>query len=263
MKEKNDIYGIVGTIIVHVILIIVLIVMAFPPPTVEFPEPDGIVITFGEEVIGDGDNIPTQESVRPTPPPAPQQNIANEEENDVQTQDFVEAAAVNTTPKTTPKPKTKPVEKPRELTEAEKLEIERLKAEEEMKKKLDKLSGSNFSQNPGNSQQGAEQGNPGSKDGSPISTNTKGTPGNPFGNKDASYLPKPTNTVNCNNPIELTVKINSEGRVIEITNQETSLSEPACIEAARKSAMQARFSADASKTIRYAKITYDYTISKY
>ncbi|HON53720.1 MAG TPA: hypothetical protein P5243_00435 [Bacteroidales bacterium] len=253
--KKNNIYGIVGTILFHTIIIVILVLFAFKAPTVEFPEPNGIAITFGEEIQGDGQIKPDEIAPQPQEEQIPQKTSTSASEDlDVTTNDNSDAISVRKT--------TKPTETKRELTQEEKEQLEREKAAEEFRKKQEKLFGSNFSNNPGNSNDGKEDGVQGDKAGSSTNKNSKGSPGNPLGNKDAVYLAKPLNTTNCNKPIELTVKINSQGNVVAITDIETALSEQSCIEAAKTAAKQNRFVSDPTREVRYAKITYDYTVSQ-
>lgn len=253
-EKKNNIYGIVGTIVFHAILIIILVLFAFKTPHVEFPEPNGIAITFGEEVEGDGDPKPEEVSPNPQEEQIPQESNPSAPQDDFVSSDNQSPVVVKKT--------IKPTENKPELTQEEKEQLEKQKKEEEWRKRQQSLAGYNFSNNPGNSNDGKDDGNAGDKNGNPASKNTKGTPGNPLGNKDAVYLAKPLNTTNCNKPIELTVKINSQGNVVAITDVETALSEQACIEAAKTAAKQNRFVSDPSREVRYAKITYDYTVSQ-
>ncbi|OQA99931.1 MAG: hypothetical protein BWY22_00115 [Bacteroidetes bacterium ADurb.Bin217] len=253
-NNKHNIYGIIGTVLFHAILIIILVLFAFKAPVVEFPEPHGIAITFGEEVQGDGDVQPDETAEQTQEEQTPQESSNTAANDDVITDNNSDATPVRKNPTTATTQK--------ELTPEEKEQLEKEKAEEEFRKRQQQLAGNNFSNNPGNTENGAENGNPGDKNGNPASKNTKGTPGNPLGNKDATHLEKPLNTTNCNKPIELTVKINSQGSVIAITDVETALSEQSCIEAAKSAAKLNRFASDPSREVRYAKITYDYTTSK-
>lgn len=244
--------GLIGTILVHSIVLLILLFCGFSAPEVEYPEPDGIMVDFGELVIGDGSGAPEQA----TSPITPSQ--AEVSEPSVVTQTEVPSIPIKDK-KTTVKDETP------QLTPEEQ---ERIRQEEEFKKKMDALAGnlnssggSGTSGNGGNSQTGALEGNQGHPNGSGNSGNKKGTPGNPYGNGDAVNLAKPGNTTNCNNPIVLTVEVDKSGRVVRVLKTETALSDQACVEAAKSAAMKTTFSAD-SRDVRYAKITYDYTVSR-
>ncbi len=115
----------------------------------------------------------------------------------------------------------------------------------------------------GNSETGAEGGKPGHPGGNPFGTKVKGTPGNPLGNGDAiGSLQKPLGTVNCDKQVELLLKVDAQGNVTDITRVDTAISEQECIEAAKRAARKNKFPADASQPVRYARIIYDYSVSR-
>lgn len=252
--DKNNKYGIIGTIVVHGIVLVILLLFGFSAPVIEYPEPDGIVVDFGELVIGDEDGAIAEEFVsEPISTSVPETS-----ESPVVTQK--EEPSIPIQAPTTPQ-----VEKVPEISPEEQ---ERIRQEEEFKARMDKLAGkmnqgggNGESGTAGNSDIGKENGIAGHPDGSGNSGNKKGTPGSPLGNGDAVHLVKPNNTTNCDNPIVLTVKVNAAGKVVAIQKVETALSEQTCVDAAKSAAMMTTFSPD-SKEIRYAKITYEYTMSK-
>ncbi|MBP5583748.1 MAG: hypothetical protein J6X43_07330 [Bacteroidales bacterium] len=250
--EKNNTYGIIGTIVVHGIVLLILLLFGFAPPKVEFPEPDGILVDFGDLVVGDSDGAAESAVSTPTA------STPHVNESPVVTQDATPSIPVHA-PKTTVE-ETTPEISPEEQ--------ERIRQEEEFKAKMDALAGrmnqgdgTGNEGSAGNSSTGSESGTPGNPNGSGNTGNTKGNPGNPYGNSDAVHLVKPTNTQNCDNPIVLTITVNSQGNVVDIKKVEPALSEQSCIEAAKAAAKKTTFQPD-SKEIRYAKITYEYTMSK-
>ncbi|MBR5433531.1 MAG: hypothetical protein IK117_03765 [Bacteroidales bacterium] len=251
--DKSKRYGIIGTIVVHAIVLAVLLLFGFAPPEVEFPEPDGILVDFGDLVVGDNTGAESSASVTESVTAQPEVNDAP-----VVTQNAEPSISIREN-----KNKVEETKQP-ELTPEEQ---ERIRQEAEFKAKMDALAGKMNQHGDGgegtagNSSTGSEFGTPGNPGGSGNSGNTKGTPGNPYGNGDAVHLVKPTNTQNCDNPIVLTVTVNSQGYVVDIKKVETALSEQSCIEAAKAAARKTTFQSD-SKEIRYAKITYEYTMSK-
>ncbi len=252
--DKNKQYGILGTVIVHGIALLILLLFGFAPPKVEFPEPDGIMVDFGELVMGDDDAGAPSSSV----PESEMSNPVPAEETNALTQTEVPSIPIEQAERHTEE--MKPTISPEEQ--------ERIRQEEEFKARMDALAGkmnqsagNNSDGMAGNSTTGAESGVAGNPNGSGNSGNKKGNPGNPYGNGDAVNLVKPTNTQNCDNPIVLTVTVNSQGKVVDIKKIETALSEQSCIEAAKEAARKTTFQPD-SKDIRYAKITYEYTMSK-
>ena len=114
----------------------------------------------------------------------------------------------------------------------------------------------------GNSNDGAASGFAGDPRGGLNGKNVRGTPGNPLGNGDAAHLAKPENTINCDKKVDLLLKVNAQGDVVEIVDVETAISEQGCIDAAKRAARKTKFPADASQTLRYARIIYDYSVSR-
>ncbi len=257
MKElfgEDRKFGIIGTLLVHGIVLIILLLFGFSAPPLEFPEPDGIVVDFGELVVGDDAGAPVEPvAVNPSTPSQPQSS-----EDSYVTQADVPSIPIkkNNTKVETPKQP--------ELTPEEQ---ERIRQENEFKQKMDALTGklsggggTDGAGTAGNSTTGASTGKAGNPNGT-ESKNKKGNPGSPYGNGDAVNLVKPSNTSNCNNPIVLTVVVNSAGVVTSIQSVETALTEQACINAAKEAAKKTTFQPD-ERAMRYAKITYEYTTSK-
>jgi outer membrane biosynthesis protein TonB len=110
MTDKQ--YGILGTIIIHGILILLLLfsIMSLPKPA---PPEGGLLINFGDVISAGG---PDEPALNNNPAPKPQEaekQPAPEKKEGIMTQDFEKAAALPKTPekKKTEKPKAKPVEK--------------------------------------------------------------------------------------------------------------------------------------------------------
>lgn len=244
-------YGIIGTIVFHGIVVLILLLFAFDPPTIEYPEPDGILVDFGVLVIGDDNGANTAPEASPN---NPQQAENVHAAVATQTDESSVTIKKNKTSIATPEPTISPEE------------AEKIRQEQEFKKKMDALAGklsqgggSGTDGSAGNSATGASTGDPGHPNGTKAQ-NTKGNPGNPLGKGDVVHYEKPTNTVNCNNPIELILRVDARGNVVRIETVNTALSEQSCIEAAKAAAKKITFPPD-SKDVRYAKITYDYSVS--
>ena len=115
----------------------------------------------------------------------------------------------------------------------------------------------------GNSTDGASSGFSGDPRGGLNRGNDKGKPGNPLGNGDAvGGVVKPENTINCDKQVSLLLEVNAQGSVTKIVDVETAISEQSCIEAAKRAARKTTFPPDASQTVRYARIIYDYSVSR-
>ncbi|MBR4114935.1 MAG: hypothetical protein IKK40_02885, partial [Bacteroidales bacterium] len=121
--EKNNTYGIIGTIVVHGIVLLILLLFGFAPPKVEFPEPDGILVDFGDLVVGDNTGAKSPSSV--TEPVTAQPEV-----NDAPTVTQTEVPSI---PVKTNKNKVEETKTP-ELSPEEQ---ERIRQEAEFKAKMD------------------------------------------------------------------------------------------------------------------------------
>ncbi len=129
--------GLAGTIIIHIVLFILLILVSFsipPPPETE----EGILVNFGTDKTGQGAIEPSEPAARPEtspPPPAPATKHADEEP--MLTQNDEEAPEVK---KVDPEAEKKKIEKiEADRKKREELEAERIrkKQEEEERKKIE------------------------------------------------------------------------------------------------------------------------------
>ncbi len=253
--DKRNMQGLVGTILFHGVLLIILLIFSFSSSPYQYPEPEGIVIDFGELVQGD-ESVAFQEYQKVQEQEQVVDVVHTNAVQNVATQD-----AENTI--TAPKKDTTAIVKneisPEEIArqERERIELaEKARIDAMFKNKLDGSSG-----NSGNSETGAVSGVVGDPH-STLHGSRKGSPGNPYGNKDVTSWEKPLYTQNCNKQIQLTLQIDNMGNVIAITKVETALSEQACIMAARKAAMKVKFPSDPTVIgPRYANIEYEYTVS--
>lgn len=269
-ERKSKKIGIIATTILHTIVFACLYAFTLGLPNPPFPEPSGIEVNFGEEVIGDdvpgnpdaSEDVSIQDNQNAIPQKNSQQ--ASPAEN-LLTQKADNGQTLQANPKPTD---TKPIvdTKPK-ITPEEQAKIDQQQA---FIKQQQALANKNLKGTPGNggtntgqwcnSTTGSKTGTPGHPNGT-LSTNTRGTPGNPYGNGDIiGGFVKPQNTQNCNKIVEFTVKIDSQGNVISVTT-ETAESDQSCIQAAKKAAMQAKYKPD-SREFRYAKIIIDYTTSQ-
>jgi hypothetical protein len=63
MNDDKRIYGIIGTLFFHGIIILLLILLSFKPSPPPYPDPEGILINFGDETEGLGQVEPTQQKL--------------------------------------------------------------------------------------------------------------------------------------------------------------------------------------------------------
>ncbi len=271
--------GLLGTILFHLVLVIILIFFGFTTP-LPLPEEEGILINFGTEEQGSGLIEPSEARTpqkkaqeKSTPPPsAPVVTTPEPAKEEVLTQDIEETVAIPTKKeKIKPKePDPKEVEAERkkqeelerkrqeELERKRQEEIERKKREEEQKR-IDEIknrtrnafsSGKSAADNKstgegitsGNGNQGRENG----------STESKNYTGKGYGNEGISYslkgrtpqsLPKPEYNYQVEGIVVVEVTVDRNGKVTKATpgiKGSTTLDEN-LLKAARKAALAARF----------------------
>lgn len=128
MEDKDKKYGVIGTTIFHVAVLLLLIFFGL---TTMPQEEEGILVNFGDTVLGQGEVEPKQSQAQPveqqkTPPPPKVENVPEqataepEPEDEVKTQDYDEAPVVKSD-----------AEKKKEKEEKERLEKERKEREEQ------------------------------------------------------------------------------------------------------------------------------------
>lgn len=258
MKLDNNKYGIIGTIVFHGIVLVILLLCGFSAPKTEFPEPDGIVIDFGEMVMGEeaAPNETTQsettaKNVESVPQETAPKTVATQESESIVQVKKQDEKRNESAEKTTEK----------ELTPEEMAQQEWIRQQQERANK-------NFAQNSGNgtgiggnSEFGVKDGHAGAPNGS-VGGNSKGSRGNPFGKGDMSGGKITEKTYDCNTPISFELLIDREGNVIKIDKTIAGALSTECQDAARRAAMTAKFpkASATDKDIRYAKIEYDYSM---
>ena len=109
-KEKKDKgIAIVGTIVVHALVLLVLFLMAFRTP-LPLPGEEGVEVDLGMMDQGMGNIQPEKPAIPMAAQPQQQQNKSKE---DIVTQNDDEAPAIEKPKNTKPKQETKPVEEPK------------------------------------------------------------------------------------------------------------------------------------------------------
>ncbi len=269
--------GLLGTIIFHLVLILVLIFFGFTTPF-PLPQEEGILINFGTEELGGGliepseaTALPRKEEKKPSPatPPVAKPQPAEEE---VMTQDIEETVAIPSKKEKVkpPEPDLKALEEERkkqeelerikqeELEKKQQEEIDRKKKEEEQKR-IDEIqnrtrnafsSGKSSSDNKSTSEGiTSEKGNQGGINGS---TESKNYIGKGYGNEGVSYslsgrtpqsLPLPEYNYQVEGIVVVEVTVDRNGKVTKATpgvKGSTTLDEN-LYRAARKAATAARF----------------------
>ena len=285
--KKNKITGLVGTLVLHVILLVLLLLIAISKPKAQ--EEGGVPVMLGNMEMAQGNadpytltdvdildepQLPTEVSVpEPVPtPPVESEMITQEDEPTV-------AVPKKETPKPAPKkevvkkekPKTEPV-KPKEKTEAEKrAEAERLAAEkkaaeeraaaEAAAKRIAGAFGKGTqmgSKGTGNSGEGIQ----GSPTGNAAEGQSTGVGG--YGTFDLNGrslgpggLPRPIYNVQEEGRVVVTITVNPAGQVIHTSiNKRTNTANAALRKAAEDAARKARFNSVSGVNNQTGTITY-------
>ena len=285
--KKNKITGLVGTLVLHVILLVLLLLIAISKPKVQ--EEGGVPVMLGNMEMAQGNadpytltdvdildepQLPTEVSVpEPVPtPPVESEMITQEDEPTV-------AVPKKETPKPAPKkevvkkekPKKEPV-KPKEKTEAEKrAEAERLAAE---KKAAEERAAAEAAAKriAGAFGKGTQMGSKG------TGTSGEGIQGSPTGNAAEGQstgvggygtfdlngrslgpggLPRPIYNVQEEGRVVVTITVNPAGQVIHTSiNKRTNTANAALRKAAEDAARKARFNSVSGVNNQTGTITY-------
>ena len=285
--KKNNITGLVGTLVLHVVLFLLLLLIAISQP--EAQEEGGVPVMLGNMEMAQGNadpytltdvdimdepQLPTEVSApEPVPtPPVESEMITQEDEPTV-------AVPKKETPKPTPKkevvkketPKKEPV-KPKEKTEAEKrAEAERLAAErkaaeeraaaEAAAKRIAGAFGKGTqmgSKGTGQSGEGLQ----GSPTGNAAEGQSTGVGG--YGTFDLNGrslgpggLPRPIYNVQEEGRVVVTITVNPAGKVIHTSiNKRTNTANASLRKAAEDAARKARFNAVDGVNNQTGTITY-------
>ena len=285
--KKNKITGLVGTLVLHVILLVLLLLIAISKPKAQ--EEGGVPVMLGNMEMAQGNadpytltdvdildepQLPTEVSVpEPVPtPPVESEMITQEDEPTV-------AVPKKETPKPAPKkevvkkekPKKEPV-KPKEKTEAEKrAEAERLAAE---KKAAEERAAAEAAAKriAGAFGKGTQMGSKG------TGTSGEGIQGSPTGNAAEGQstgvggygtfdlngrslgpggLPRPIYNVQEEGRVVVTITVNPTGQVIHTSiNKRTNTANAALRKAAEDAARKARFNSVSGVNNQTGTITY-------
>lgn len=287
--KKHRITGIVGTLVLHILLLVLLLLVAISKPKMQ--EEGGVPVMIGNMEMAQGNADPytltdvdvLDEPQLPTETIVPDPVIPdNPVEQELITQEDEPTVAVPEKKNTKPTPKTEKVKKkttskiekvkPKEKTEAEKkAEAERLLAEKKAaeQKVVAEAAAKRIA---GAFGKGTQTGNRG------TGTTGTGIQGSPTGNSaegqtsgiggygfwdlngrslGAGGLPKPVYNVQEEGRVVVTITVNPEGKVIHTSiNKRTNTSSAALRKAAEDAARKARFNAVNGVNNQTGTITY-------
>ena len=285
--KKNKVTGLVGTLVLHAVLLVLLFLIAISKPKAQ--EEGGVPVMLGNMEMAQGNADPytltdvdiLDEPQLPTEVSAPEPVPAPPVESEMITQEDEPTVAVpkKETPKPTPKKeavkketlKKEPV-KPKEKTEAEKrAEAERLAAEkkaaeekvaaEAAAKRIagafgkGTLMGSKGNADSGNGIQGSPTGN--AAEGQTTGVGGYGTFDLNGRSLGPGGLPRPVYNVQEEGRVVVTITVNPAGQVIQTSiNKRTNTVNAALRKAAEDAARKARFNAVGGVNNQTGTITY-------
>lgn len=283
-SEKGK--GLAGSIIIHLVLLLVLIFVSFSVPAPPETE-EGIEVNFGTDLTGMGiiEPSPVASQVDATTPPPPAETIKTEDEP-LLTQNDEEAPEVKKVDPEAEKKKKEieeaerirreTLEAERKRKEAEEIERKRIEAEQKrqediMNRTKNALAGS---KNAGTSSTSegvtGSHGNQGVTTGS-VDSNVRGDGGG-TGNSGISYdlqgrgfqkLPTPKYDYQGEGRVVVEVSVDREGKVIQAipgSKGSTTLDEY-LLRVAKEAALQARFEAKPSApVVQKGTITYNFIL---
>ena len=294
MKEKDyKKQGVIGTIIYHVIILLLLIVfgMHWTPE-----EEEGLLVNFGNSETGAGLVEPKQsaspETTTPkqsTPPPISSEPSASEPNNEnVNTQDFEDAAAIAAKRKKEEQNRIEQERKRKEALEAQKKkeaeEKKRREAEEAERKRQEELarqkaeaqnrvknafgssSGSNTSsegETQGTGNQGYVTGDPNSKNRTGSGQGDSGDKYSLSGRSLVGSLPKPEYNIQEEGIVVVEITVDQNGKVVNATPilKGSTTQNSYLRQRATEAAMRAKFNPDPSAPSRQiGTITYHYVL---
>jgi TonB family protein len=270
---SNKTKGIVGSILVHVIILVLLIIFGFSTP-LPLPDEEGILINFGTDDRGMGLTEP-RVSPQETTPAESKTTPENSKEKPL-TQDFEEAPSI---PPTKPDPKPNPKPAPEKTVETKPTETtpqETPKVEEVKPREVDPRT-----KFPGKINNGSDtgegvtntQGNQGNPDGSPTSTSHTGSPtggndGNGFslaGRSIIGTLPLPDYTKQIKGDVVVEIRVDRNGNVTSAIGgaKGSTTFDQDLIKAAEEAAKKAKFDIkpNASET-QVGTITYRFRLKQ-
>lgn len=264
--------GLFGTIVFHAGLLAFAILFGFATP-LPLPEEEGILINFGTDDFGAGDEEPMYSEISEESTPPPQEVVTPvESTEEIISQDFEEAPVVAE----------KPQEKPQDIKQEEiitpkeevKLVVEEQAPppEPEPPKVNERALYKGRKDTDATGSEGITQGegNQGSPTGSPDSDNyakglSTGGGGIDFSldGRNRVSLPKPEYNAQVSGTIVVRIRVDREGKVIsaEPGYKGTNILDENLLEAARKAALKARFNAKSDAAYTQAgTITYHFVL---
>lgn len=239
---KEHKYGIIGTILFHVLILIVLIFMGFTTP-LPLPGEEGIILNFGTDDSGSG-LIEPESSENNT------NEISNEKEQEnnetsssnnenILTQNYEESINIKSNNKTI-------------TNNTEETNTEQVEKQQEVNKKALFPGNNNTNNNSNSDGNKTGTGNQGDINGSPDSRNYNGNPGNghdgisfSLNGRSTKALPKPIYNSQEEGKVVVDVTVDKLGNVLKAIPgvKGTTTADKKLWDAAKKAALEAKFTA--------------------
>lgn len=236
--DKDDIKGLIGTILFHALLVGGLLLMALKTP-LPLPEEAGVEVNLGNSEIGMGEIQPEQltQGGEVSPP----SNSSSEEE--IVSENTEETPAIQPVKKEKPQPSVKPEPKPSVKPEVK-------PAPQPVANPNAMYKGNKGGKSGGNQGNDNQPGDKGRPDGTPGADNYEGAGGNGNGvsfsleGRSSRQLPPPNKNFTEKGTVVVTIFVNRSGsvtRVIAGTKGSTT-SNLQLLQLAERAARQAKFS---------------------
>jgi len=234
-EDKNRLFGIIGTVSFHVLLLLIFIFFGFTTP-LPLPEEQGVEVNLGNSEDGMGSIQPDQLTENQASMPT-EQTKSNQEQ--VSSQNTEESIKLNEKKKDKITTVNKQTEEVKEVIKINPLSLFNTKK-----------NGTNGGSE-GNTGKPGDQGNP---FGNPNATKHIGTPGSGGGpsfslkGRSSKSLPKPNYDSKEQGTVVVKIWVNNNGEVtrVEAGQRGTTTSDRALWKQAENAAMRARFSPDAA-----------------
>lgn len=243
---KNNKNGLIGTVLFHLALVLILVFFGFTAPPPEFPEPEGILIDFGDSETGLGEVEP--ESMNSNS--ANSSNNSEEAEEEIMTQDDVETVKVE---KHNPVQNNNPTNDDVEEEEVVKPEVN-----------PNSLYSGNNNSSEGNTN---GEGNMGKPNGGDTNNYTGGDAGDGInysliGRSPSGKFPKPDYPPgNVYGKVVINIKVDKYGKVISVgVGKGTTTNDEALILSAKQAAWKVRFNEDYNSIEQTGTITYNFSL---
>ena len=278
--KNNRLQGIIGTVVVHLIILLILFVVTLHAATPE--EESGVPVMLGSAELSQGDADPytltevdVLDELQPETAPA-DPSVETPSEQEMLTQDLEETVAmkpqkkpvkpkteVKTPPKKQPEQPKQPTKTPEQIAAEKRAAAEKAAAEEAAKKIAGAFGKGSSMGNRGTGTTGSGvQGSPTGNSNTGKSTGVGGVGSWDLNGRSLTgSLPIPVYNVQDEGRVVVTIVVNPSGRVISTSiNKRTNTVSTALRRAAEEAARKARFNVTDGVNNQTGTITYSFKL---